>query len=88
MSGQAAQTVTDPTNRWRFSGKETQSFYNPAIPYNDFGARLHDPRTGRCIVNPKREEVTRTTVPSMKETSLNFESRVQLESMEKLIIRK
>ena len=55
--GQAAQTVTDPTNRWRFSGKETQSFYNPAIPYNDFGARLHDPRTGRWLgVDPMAEK--------------------------------
>ena len=55
--GQAAQTITDPTNRWRFSGKETQSFYNPAIPYNDFGARLHDPRTGRWLgVDPLVEK--------------------------------
>ena len=55
--GQAAQTITDPTNRWRFSGKETQSFYNPAIPYNDFGARLHDPRTGRWLgVDPMAEK--------------------------------
>ena len=55
--GQAAQTITDPTNRWRFSGKETQSFYNPAIPYNDFGARLHDPRTGRWLgVDPLAEK--------------------------------
>ena len=55
--GQTAQTVTDPTNRWRFSGKETQSFYNPAIPYNDFGARLHDPRTGRWLaVDPMAEK--------------------------------
>ena len=55
--GQAAQTVTDPTNRWRSSGKETQSFYNPAIPYNDFGARLHDPRTGRWLgVDPMAEK--------------------------------
>ncbi|MCQ2161906.1 MAG: RHS repeat-associated core domain-containing protein [Bacteroidales bacterium] len=55
--GQSSQTVTDPTNRWRFSGKETQSFYNPAIPYNDFGARLHDPRTGRWLgVDPLAEK--------------------------------
>ena len=55
--GQSSQTVTDPTNRWRFSGKETQSFYNPTIPYNDFGARLHDPRTGRWLgVDPLAEK--------------------------------
>jgi len=55
--GQAAQTATDTTNRWRFSGKEAQSFYHPAITYSDFGARLHDPRTGRWTsVDPMAEK--------------------------------
>ena len=47
--GSSTQTLTDPGNRWRFSGKEDQSFFNPAIPYYDFGARLHDPRTARWL---------------------------------------
>ncbi|MCQ2118745.1 MAG: DUF6443 domain-containing protein, partial [Bacteroidales bacterium] len=47
--GQSSQTVTDPTNRWRFSGKESQAFFDQGIPYSDFGARLHDPRTGRWL---------------------------------------
>jgi len=61
--GDSAQTVTDPTNRWRFSGKEDQTFLSTGIAYNDFGARLHDPRTGRWLaVDPMAQKYYGMTV--------------------------
>ena len=34
-------------NRWRFSGKDDQSFLNAGIPLLDFGARMYNPTTAR-----------------------------------------
>ena len=36
-----------PSNRWRFSGKEDQSFLGAGIPLLDFGARMYNPATAR-----------------------------------------
>lgn len=38
---------TDPDNRYRFSGKEEQSF--AGLPYIDYGARMYDPYTARWL---------------------------------------
>ena len=38
---------TDPDNRYRFNGKEEQSF--AGLPYIDYGARMYDPCTARWI---------------------------------------
>ena len=38
---------TDPDNRYRFSGKEEQSF--TGLPYIDYGARMYDPCTARWL---------------------------------------
>ena len=34
-------------NRWRFSGKEDQSFLGASIPFLDFGARMYNPAIAR-----------------------------------------
>ena len=41
-----AQSAASPS-RWRFSGKEDQSFLGAAIPLLDFGARMYNPATAR-----------------------------------------
>ena len=38
---------TSSPNRWRFSGKEDQSFLNASIPLLDFGARMYNPSIAR-----------------------------------------
>ncbi len=38
---------TDPDNRYRFNGKEEQSF--ASLPYIDYGARMYDPCTARWL---------------------------------------
>ena len=38
---------TDPDNRYRFNGKEEQSF--AGLPYIDYGARMYDPCTARWL---------------------------------------
>ena len=45
----SATVATAPTssNRWLFSGKESQSFLSASIPLLDFGARMYDPLTAR-----------------------------------------
>lgn len=46
----ATATSVDSTsspNRWRFSGKESQSFLYASIPLLDFGARMYNPAIAR-----------------------------------------
>ena len=38
---------TSSPNRWRFSGKEDQSFLGASIPLLDFGARMYNPAIAR-----------------------------------------
>ena len=38
---------TDPANRYRFNGKESQKF--AGLPYIDYGARMYDPCTARWL---------------------------------------
>ena len=38
---------TDPDNRYRFNGKESQKF--AGLPYIDYGARMYDPCTARWL---------------------------------------
>lgn len=38
---------TSSPNRWRFSGKESQSFLYASIPLLDFGARMYNPAIAR-----------------------------------------
>ena len=50
--GDAVPTVTSTgsvtsSNRWRFSGKEDQSFLGAGIPLLDFGARMYNPAIAR-----------------------------------------
>jgi len=45
----AAGTLTDATNRWRYSGKEEQSSIDECIPLIDYGARMYDPVIARWM---------------------------------------
>ena len=48
---------TSSPNRWRFSGKEDQSFLGASIPLLDFGARMYDPTTARwTAIDPMAED--------------------------------
>ena len=48
---------TSSPNRWRFSGKEGQSFLGAGIPLLDFGARMYDPTTARwTAIDPMAEK--------------------------------
>ena len=48
---------TSSPNRWRFSGKEGQSFLGAGIPLLDFGARMYDPTTARwTAIDPMAED--------------------------------
>ena len=42
-------TITDPENRWRYSGKEEQSSIDECIPFIDYGARMYDPVIARWM---------------------------------------
>ena len=47
--GSLVTTLTDSTNRWRYSGKEEQEAINPALPLIDYGARMYDPTIVRWM---------------------------------------
>ena len=49
-SGSSSATITDATNRWRYSGKEEQKAINATIPLIDYGARMYDPTIARWLV--------------------------------------
>ena len=55
--GSLVTTLTDSTNRWRYSGKEEQEAINPALPLIDYGARMYDPTIARWMsVDPLAEK--------------------------------
>ena len=56
--GSSSATITDATNRWRYSGKEEQSAaLNPALSLIDYGARMYDPTIARWMsVDPLAEK--------------------------------
>lgn len=41
--GSAAQTLSDPDNRWRHSGKEEQKALHQDLPLIDYGAHMYKP---------------------------------------------
>ena len=45
----ATSTITDPSNRWRYSGKEEQQALSPALFLLDYGARMYDPPLARWL---------------------------------------
>ena len=45
----ATATLTDPSNRWRYSGKEEQQALSPALFLLDYGARMYDPTLARWL---------------------------------------
>ena len=47
--GSAAQTLSDPDNRWRYSGKEEQKALHQDLPLIDYGARMYDPTVARWM---------------------------------------
>ena len=50
-------TLTDSTNRWRYSGKEEQKALDAALPLIDYGARMYDPTIVRWMsVDPMAEK--------------------------------
>jgi RHS repeat-associated protein len=56
-SGSSSATITDATNRWRYSGKEEQKAINATIPLIDYGARMYDPTIARWMsVDPMAEK--------------------------------
>ena len=56
-SGSSSATITDATNRWRYSGKEEQKAINAALPLIDYGARMYDPAIARWMsVDPMAEK--------------------------------
>ena len=46
-AGSATAQSAASSNRWLFSGKESQSFLSTDIPLLDFGARMYNPITAR-----------------------------------------
>jgi RHS repeat-associated protein len=48
-SGSSSATITDATNRWRYSGKEEQKAIDAALPLIDYGARMYDPAIARWM---------------------------------------
>ena len=55
--GSSSATITDATNRWRYSGKEEQKAINAALPLIDYGARMYDPAIARWMsVDPMAEK--------------------------------
>ena len=55
--GSSSATITDATNRWRYSGKEEQKALNSALPLIDYGARMYDPTIARWTsVDPMAEK--------------------------------
>ncbi|MBQ6286590.1 MAG: hypothetical protein IJK73_02910 [Bacteroidales bacterium] len=56
-SGSSSATITDATNRWRYSGKEEQRAINSTLPLIDYGARMYDPTIARWMnVDPMAEK--------------------------------
>ena len=56
-SGSSSATLTDATNRWRYSGKEEQKALNSSLPLIDYGARMYDPTIARWFsVDPMAEK--------------------------------
>ena len=56
-SGSSSATITDATNRWRYSGKEEQKAINSTLPLIDYGARMYDPTIARWLsVDPMAEK--------------------------------
>ena len=45
----ATSTITDPSNRWRYSGKEEQQALSPTLSLLDYGARMYDPTLARWL---------------------------------------
>ena len=56
--GSLITTLTDSTNRWRYSGKEEQAAaLDPDLPLIDYGARMYDPAIARWMsVDPMAEK--------------------------------
>ncbi len=55
--GSLITTLTDSTNRWRYSGKEEQKALDAALPLIDYGARMYDPTIVRWMsVDPLAEK--------------------------------
>ena len=56
-SGSSSATITDATNRWRYSGKEEQKAINSTLPLIDYGARMYDPTIARWMsMDPMAEK--------------------------------
>ena len=56
-AGSSSSTLTDATNRWRYSGKEEQKAINSSLPFIDYGARMYDPTIARWMsVDPMAEK--------------------------------
>ena len=49
LTGGADATITDPSNRWRYSGKEEQQALSPDHSILDYGARMYDPSLARKL---------------------------------------
>ena len=48
--GSLITTLTDSTNRWRYSGKEEQKAFDSALQLIDYGARMYDPTIVRLRI--------------------------------------
>ena len=56
-AGSSSSTLTDASNRWRYSGKEEQKALNSSLPLIDYGARMYDPTIARWMsVDPMAEK--------------------------------
>ena len=56
-AGSSSSTLTDASNRWRYSGKEEQKALNSYLPLIDYGARMYDPTIARWMsVDPMAEK--------------------------------
>ncbi len=56
-AGSSSSTLTDASNRWRYSGKEEQKTINSSLPLIDYGARMYDPTIARWMsMDPMAEK--------------------------------
>ena len=49
VGGNLTATLTDPSNRWRYSGKEEQGAIDSSLLLIDYGARMYDPVIARWM---------------------------------------
>ena len=94
-AGSSSSTLTDASNRWRYSGKEEQKTLNSSLPLIDYGARMYDPTIARWLsVDPMAEKYyplspyvycAGNPLKFIDPTGMKWEDPIQAESLRKTI---